>query len=106
MEQIEELFAKFLPKYTTALHDSIFEKDGKLTEKYYQKTHHGFYCCFVGHVRKILGMPEFFASSQGEDKKDYCHICYLIAVDIARAERYKKKDKYLYTLTSFKNHLK
>ncbi len=54
----------------------------------------------------MLGLPEFFASSQGDDKKDYCHICYLIAVDIARAERFKKKDKYLYTLTSFKNHLK
>lgn len=107
MEQIEELFAKLLPKYTAALHDSIFEKDGRLSEKYYQKTHHSFNMCFVGHVRKMLGLPEYFATSaEGDDKKYYCHICYMIALNIAICERLKKKDNYIYTLKEFKVHLK
>ena len=105
MATIEDEFAKLVPEYIKVLHASIFEGK-KMPDKYYQRTHHGYHTCLVGLVRRMLGMPKFFASTEGEEKKNYCEICVLQARGIAYAERYKDKDKYLNTLTSFKEHLK
>jgi hypothetical protein len=98
--EIEQLFYKHSPKWIEQYHKIVYDGE-KMTNEYYNKL---FLIdkCFVGEVRKSLGLPKDYAIKYNDD---FCYICKAFAFEPFVDYSKNREPKYIKNLEMFKNHL-